>query len=156
MSAGKEIIPPVEEKIHRTDSVSGNSSNNEETPTEKTEPAMDDITLWSTAWKVWLSIGTTVTTPPDTAKPDSSFVPSQPFLTALVQIFPALYEHIKGRFVASDLQKLSAVLQRALAVPVHSESSPFIMPQENSLTPLQDAILNAVKALHKVNDTFCL
>ncbi len=45
-----------------------------------------------------------------------------------------------------------AVLQRALAVPVHSESSPFIMPVgEVALTPLQEAILSAIQVLHTVS-----
>ncbi len=49
---------------------------------------------------------------------------------------------------------LISVLQRALAVPVHSESSPFIMPVgEVSLTQLQEAILSALQVLHTVSLT---
>ena len=45
-----------------------------------------------------------------------------------------------------------SVLQRALAVPVHSESSPFIMPVgEVALTQLQEAILSAIQVLHTVS-----
>ena len=45
----------------------------------------------------------------------------------------------------------NTVLQRALAVPVHSETSPFIMPVgEVALTQLQEAILSAIQVLHTV------
>ena len=109
--------------------------------------------LWSNAWRVWLSIGTTVTIPPDATY--DVYVPSQPFLTALIQIFPALYAHIKTRFVAGDLQKLSTVLQRALAVPVHGDSTPFILPVGDvGLTTLQEAILGAIMVLQKVTFLF--
>ena len=113
---------------------------------------IDDVSLWSNAWKVWLSIGTEVTVPPIDKTADM-YIPAQPFLSALIQIFPALYAHIKDRFVAADLHKLSTVLQRALAVPVHSDASPFIVPsyQEVCLTPLQEAVLSAVDVLQKVS-----
>ena len=59
------------------------------------------------------------------------------------------------RFVASDLQKLSAVLQRALSVPVHGDSTPFILPVgEVALTPLQEAILSAVKVMQAVSSIY--
>ena len=68
-----------------------------------------------------------------------------------MQIFPALYEHIKSRFVTGDLHNLSVVLHRALSVPVHSDASPFIVPVgEVGLTPLQEAILSSIEELHKV------
>jgi len=112
----------------------------------------EEAALWSTAWRVWLSIGTAATTPPAPTEDKSQlYIPSQAFLTSLVMIFPALYQHIKHRFVVADLLKLSSVLQRALTVPVHSDSSPFIIPiGEVTLTALQSAILAAIKVLHKV------
>ena len=116
------------------------------------DSGVDDKALWANAWRVWLSIGTAVTTPPSATAEASGqlYVPSQPFLTALIQIFPALYNQMRSRFVAADLQKLSVVLQRALAVPVHSDSSPFIMPVgEIALTPLHEAILGAVQMMQK-------
>ncbi|KAK2183610.1 hypothetical protein NP493_305g02026 [Ridgeia piscesae] len=107
----------------------------------------EEAALWSTAWRVWLSIGTAATTPPAPTEDKSQlYIPSQAFLTSLVMIFPALYQHIKHRFVVADLLKLSSVLQRALTVPVHSDSSPFIIPiGEVTLTALQSAILAAIK-----------
>ena len=136
-------------------------------PAETDEPAagaVDDMPLWSNAWRVWRSIGTAVTTAPEVSvagenRPVTvSYVPSQAFLTALIQTFPALYAHIKSQFVAAELQKLFVVLQRALCVPVHSSATPFIVPVssgmsgggEMALTPLQDAVLGAIKVLCKV------
>jgi len=143
------LVPPASESISRDiDANSQQDSESDEGGGEETEHL--DSTLWATAWKVWLSIGTLSTVPPTTATSSTMYVPSQAFLTALVQIFPALYEHIKARFVSGDLSKLSVVLQRALAVPVHGDHSPFIMPVgEVGLTSLQEAILSAIEVLCK-------
>ena len=153
----RKLNAPSEETMLRTSSVDQGESGiveqeaDENDGNDAEDSGMDDMTLWSNAWRVWLSIGTAATTPPESSDKSLLYIPSQPFLTALIQIFPALYAHIKGRFVASDLQKLSTVLQRALSAPVHGDSSPFIMPVgEVLLTPLQDAILNAVKVLQQV------
>jgi hypothetical protein len=51
---------------------------------------------------VWVNIGTHATKPPeksDTPQGEKVYVPSQHFLTALLHTFPALFEHIKTRFV---------------------------------------------------------
>lgn len=120
----------------------------------------DSNMMWTAAWKVWYNIGIESTKPPPDvviadvhAKNDFSalYIPSQPFLTALIQIFPYLLHHIKGRFVASDFQKLSTVLQNAVAVPVYGEASPFILPSltEVVLSPLQEAVLQAMDVLQK-------
>ncbi|KAL3199495.1 hypothetical protein MRX96_043889 [Rhipicephalus microplus] len=97
--------------------------------------------------------------PPDVAVDDARFsnslsllyIPSQAFLTALVQIFPHLFQHIKNRFTVSDFQKFAAVVQNAVAAPVHGDASPFILPTlaEVVLTTLQESILNAMDTLHK-------
>ena len=122
--------------------------------------AVDDAALWQHAWSVWLSIGAKATTPPPDAdeKTTSStsmttlYIPSQTFLTALIDILPPLYEHIKARFAVADLRRLCHVLQQALAVPVHSDSSPFILPVGDAqLTSLQQAVLDAVRVLQNVS-----
>ena len=138
------LSAPTQETILR--------SEEDEDETTVDDMEMLDVALWATAWKVWLNIGTMATIPPAANPSADMYIPSQPFLTALIQIFPALYEHIKARFVAGDLQKLSTVLQRALAVPVHGDSTPFIMPVgEVSLTTLQEAVLSAINVLCKVS-----
>jgi len=146
------VKPPTLEIINRT----GESQPVEETPKSQSEADDSsgneyDIALWSAAWKVWLNIGSHSTKPPEDSM--SLYVPSQPFLTALIQTFPPLLEHIKVRFSVTDLQKLSEVLKRALTVPVHGDSSPFIIPTfpDISTTPLQEATLQAVEAIIKVN-----
>lgn len=58
----------------------------------------NDEFIWNLAWKAWLSIGTQATTPPKDVR--LTHIPSQPFLTALVLIFPGLFNHIKTRFVS--------------------------------------------------------
>ena len=151
------VSAPSLEVINRTGDVkyeeSEDISNNDKADSE-TGSLDYDIALWSAAWKVWLNIGTVATKPPEDSK--SFYVPSQPFLTALIQTFPPLLEHIKIRFVAADLQKLSGVLKSALTVPVHGDMSPFLLPSypDISTTPLQEATLQAVEALIKVSHSF--
>ncbi|XP_070557537.1 protein MON2 homolog isoform X2 [Ptychodera flava] len=113
------------------------------------DTTIDDIALWSNAWRVWHNIGIQLTNPADSNK--MQFIPCQAFLTALVQIFPPLFEYIKPRFVSADLQKLCIVLRSAVSVPVSAESSPFIVPSfvESKITALQDAVLNAIHVVQK-------
>ncbi|XP_075525556.1 mon2 homolog, regulator of endosome-to-Golgi trafficking isoform X1 [Dermacentor variabilis] len=119
-----------------------------------------EAALWCAAWKVWYNIGIESTRPPpDVAVDDARFsnslsllyIPSQAFLTALVQIFPHLFQHIKNRFTVSDFQKFATVVQNAVAAPVHGDASPFILPTlaEVVLTTLQESILSAMDTLHK-------
>ncbi|KAK7101826.1 protein MON2 homolog [Littorina saxatilis] len=146
------LRPPSVEEMHRSEDSSTASS----PPDEMTisDSADNDIPLWSVAWKVWVNIGTNATKPPDkseTAPGEKVYVPSQHFLTALMHTFPALFDHIKARFTTSDLQQFSRVLHAALSVPVHGDASPFIIPSypEVTITPLQEASLNAMEALVK-------
>jgi len=60
----------------------------------------EETGVWGVAWRVWLSIGAESTTPPDEMDVrDELYIPSQPFLTALIQIFPAVFQHIRTRYV---------------------------------------------------------
>jgi len=108
----------------------------------------DDFT-WNVAWKAWLTIGTQATTPQ--REDGTTFIPSQPFLTALVLIFPGLFQNIKSRFGSDDLQKMCAVVQSSVSVPVHGEASPFILPSLNDpvLTPLQEGVLLCMDTLQR-------
>lgn len=87
---------------------------------------------------------------PDKAT-DEIYIPSQAFLTALVQIFPALFQHIHLRFTEDDLRKLCDVLMNAVMVPVHSDSTPYIMStmSDSLLTPLHDGVLDCMELLQK-------
>ncbi|TRY98843.1 hypothetical protein DNTS_027857 [Danionella cerebrum] len=113
---------------------------------------LDDSALWWSAWNTWYRIGTECTKPPSGGGVDKPvFVPSQPFLTALIQIFPALYQHISSGFSMEDLRKLGVILHGAVSVPISSDSSPFILPSysEAVLTSLQEAVLTALDVLQK-------
>ncbi|XP_037539677.1 protein MON2 homolog [Nematolebias whitei] len=115
------------------------------------ESALDDLTLWWSAWNTWYRTGTESTRPPIAPMEKLSFIPCQPFLTALIQIFPALYQHIKANFSMEDLKKLGVILHGAVSVPISSEASPFILPSytEATLTSLQEAVLVALDVLQK-------
>lgn len=93
-----QISAPSEEKMTRDVAPSVEIASSPSKP-------IDDTTLWANGWKVWLSIGTNATIPPDSQ--DGLYIPAQPFLTALIQIFPALFEHIKVRNVPYLLAKLN-------------------------------------------------
>ncbi|XP_039437762.1 protein MON2 homolog [Culex pipiens pallens] len=119
---------------------------------EKTAAANEQIDIWNVAWRVWLNIGAESTKPPSMdADKDDIYIPSQAFLTALVQIFPALFQHIRTRFSNKDLTQLCAVLMNAVAVPVHSDSTPYIMStiSDSLLTPLHDGVLDCMELLQK-------
>ncbi|NWS89185.1 MON2 protein, partial [Toxostoma redivivum] len=111
---------------------------------------IEDLNLWWAAWNSWYRIGSESTRPPITCD-KLTFIPSQPFLTALIQIFPALYQHIKTGFSMDDLQKLGVILHGAISVPISSDASPFILPSytEAVLTSLQEAVLTALDVLQK-------
>lgn len=82
---------------------------------------------------------------------DDIYIPSQAFLTALVQIFPALFQHIRSHFTEEDLRKLCDVLINAVMVPVHSDSNHLIMSamSDSLLTPLHDGILDCMELLQR-------
>uniref|UniRef100_A0ABM5GFU8 Protein MON2 homolog n=1 Tax=Pogona vitticeps TaxID=103695 RepID=A0ABM5GFU8_9SAUR len=111
---------------------------------------IEDLNLWWAAWNTWFRIGSESTKPPVSCD-KMTFIPSQPFLTALIQIFPALYQHIKTGFSMDDLQKLGVILHGAVSVPISSDASPFILPSytEAVLTSLQEAVLTALDVLQK-------
>lgn len=115
------------------------------------ESALEDSALWWSAWNTWYRTGTDSTRPPSGGTEKLSFIPSQPFLTALIQIFPALYQHIKSGFSMDDLRKLGVILHGAVSVPISSDASPFILPSytEAVLTSLQEAVLTALDVLQK-------
>ncbi|XP_076261833.1 mon2 homolog, regulator of endosome-to-Golgi trafficking [Rhynchophorus ferrugineus] len=114
----------------------------------------DDKEIWTVAWKIWLKIGTDVTVPLKGIENQNSedfFLPSQTFLTALVQIFPSVFHHLKGSFTLEDLNQLGVVLTNAVCVPVFGETTPYIISVSSdvTLTPLHDGVLHAMDLLQK-------
>ena len=120
-----------------------------------------ELDLWTNAWRVWQNIGARAMEPSHfsrTIKDNSGKVetktvyPSQPFLTAFVNIFPPLLTRIYTRFGIGDLQRLCNILKRAVTMPLHSDTSPFLLPtfhHEAVLSPLQQSVLTAIKMLVK-------
>uniref|UniRef100_A0A182JBS9 Protein MON2 homolog n=1 Tax=Anopheles atroparvus TaxID=41427 RepID=A0A182JBS9_ANOAO len=154
-------VPPAASSA-ASGSASGDETNGGST--RRTDGQSSDADIWNVAWRVWLNIGAESTKPPSVGdQPDKGggigggsggedlYIPSQAFLTALVHIFPALFQHIRTRFNSKDLTQLCAVLMNAVAVPVHSESTPYIMStiSDSLLTPLHDGVLDCMELLQK-------
>ena len=85
-----DLSAPKEETINRA--TDGTHVSNSRQPLDLDSSAyylepdssnLDDMSLWSNAWKVWLSIATTATMPPEGS---NLYIPSQSFLTALMQV----------------------------------------------------------------------
>ncbi|XP_031571220.1 protein MON2 homolog isoform X2 [Actinia tenebrosa] len=120
----------------------------------------EDLNLWINAWKVWCDIGMSSLSPSsfDQTRVDAEgktvtnkIYPTQPYITALVQIFPTLFRRIYNRFGLADLQKLSKILQACITIPVPADQSPFLLPsfQDTILTPLQHSIIDVVDILRE-------
>lgn len=115
-------------------------------------PPNEELDMWLVAWRVWLHIGTEITVPlVENENTEDVYIPSQSFLTALVQIFPNVFQHIKNKFDLEDLKQLCSVLTNAVTVPVHGESAPYILPavSDVTLTPLHDGVLHSMELLQK-------
>ena len=143
--------PSLNRPFVRTDSIGERLGRYSSSEPPVVTDELEDLNLWWAAWNTWYRIGSESTKPPITLD-KLTFIPSQPFLTALIQIFPALYQHIKTGFNMDDLQKLGVILHRAVSVPISSDASPFILPSytEAVLTSLQEAVLTALDVLQKV------
>ncbi|XP_044797511.1 protein MON2 homolog isoform X3 [Bubalus kerabau] len=142
--------PSLNRPFVRTDSIGERLGRYSSSEPPVVTDELEDLNLWWAAWNTWYRIGSESTKPPITLD-KLTFIPSQPFLTALIQIFPALYQHIKTGFNMDDLQKLGVILHRAVSVPISSDASPFILPSytEAVLTSLQEAVLTALDVLQK-------
>jgi len=120
----------------------------------------EDLNLWINAWKVWCDIGmaslcnssfTQTRVDSEGKTVTTKIYPAQPYITALVQIFPSLFRRIYNRFGLADLQKLSKILQACVRMPVPADQSPFLVPsfQDTILTPLQHAIIDVIDILRE-------
>ncbi|KAJ8933043.1 hypothetical protein NQ314_014283 [Rhamnusium bicolor] len=114
---------------------------------------LEDKEIWAIAWKIWVKIGTEITVPLiENEGHEDFYLPCQTFLTNLVQIFPNIFQHIKGNFTLDDLKQLGTVLSNAVSVPVYGETTPYIISTTSSdlsLTPLHDGVLHAMELLQK-------
>lgn len=157
--------------LNKTSSTTANQTSKSSSVATTTPPAtvVDDNVqnspgnkeVWAVAWHIWLRIGTSIAggcSTPSTSSSDNQvatvedpYVPSQAFLTALIQIFPNVYQHIKAEFTIEDLKKLCVVLTSAVSLPVNGESNPYILSTGNefSLSALHDGALHAVELVQK-------
>ncbi|XP_034257035.1 protein MON2 homolog [Thrips palmi] len=116
----------------------------------------EEAGVWSVAWRVWLGIGTESTAPSASPSADDAYVPSQAFLTALIQIFPAVFAHVRADFGPDDLERLCVVLQHMVSVPVQADASMFLLSGTSSaalsdaaLSPLQEGVVHCVRLLQE-------
>lgn len=114
----------------------------------------EEAGVWGVAWRVWLSIGAESTAPAQgqgqgQGLPEDVYVPSQAFLAALIQIFPAVFQHIRATFTTADLERLCAVLQNMVTVPVQGDASVFVLPSDAALTPLQEGVVHCARLLQE-------
>ncbi|XP_065066543.1 protein MON2 homolog isoform X1 [Rhopilema esculentum] len=120
----------------------------------------EDQDLWIQAWRVWLSIGHISMSAGHIVyktKDESGNIitetryPKQDYLTALLCVFPSLLGRIYKRFGMGDVQRLCEVVRRAVAIPIHTSSSPFLVPSfnENCLSSLQQIVIFSLNALRE-------
>lgn len=112
----------------------------------------EDREIWAVLWRVWLKIGTEVmSTSSETDASEEFYLPNQAFLTALVQIFPGVFQHIKDTFDLKDLKQLCTVLTNTVNVPVYGETMPYIYNTSSdfALTPLHDGCLHIMELLQQ-------
>ncbi|XP_034666367.1 protein MON2 homolog isoform X1 [Drosophila subobscura] len=129
---------------------------------------VNHMELFFIAWNIWLSIGMESTkmstTKAQPQQPSSNggsngsqdsqedfYIPSQAFLTALIQIFPAIFHHIQAKFSSTDFDKFCTVLTNAVCIPVQTDAVPYIMStvSDTLLTPLHDGILDCMELIQK-------
>lgn len=114
--------------------------------------------LWSTAWKVWSSIGmhhmslilseagngeAHSTTNHKISKDDSNSSPgnppSQAFLSSLIRIFPFIFSPIKESFGTDDFKKLFMIFEKCLSAPIDTATQTFMISTSSTLSGPQDS-----------------
>ncbi|CAF1052217.1 unnamed protein product [Rotaria sp. Silwood1] len=125
-------------------------------PSSKKPLIPRDQQLWQQAWQVWLNIGNGCSRcPPERViiidRYDSN-IPSQNFLTFFIDIFPNLINHIwSSDFIhnAKHFEQFSTIIERVLAVPIHSDMALFLIPTDVNLTLLQESAYKAMEFVCK-------
>ncbi len=115
-----------------------------------------DQQSWQQAWQVWLNIGNGCTRcPPERIiiidRYDSN-IPSQNFLTFFIDIFPNIIHHIwSSDFIHNEkhFEQFSTIIERVLAVPIHSDMALFLIPTDVNLTLLQESAYKAMEFVCK-------
>lgn len=130
--------------------------NSSQSPSPKKPLTPREQQLWQQAWQVWLNIGNGCSRcPPERViiidRYDSN-IPSQNFLTYFIDIFPNLINHIwSSDFIhdAKHFEQFSTIIERVLAVPIHSDMALFLIPTDVNLTLLQESAYKAMEFVCK-------
>ena len=125
-------------------------------PSPKKPLNTHDRQLWQQAWQVWLNIGNGCSRcPPERVviidRYDSN-IPSQNFLTFFIDIFPNLINHIwSSDFILNEkhFEQFSTIIERVLAVPIHSDMALFLIPTDVNLTLLQESAFKSMEFVCK-------
>ena len=125
-------------------------------PSPKKPVNTHDQQLWQQAWQVWLNIGNGCSRcPPERVviidRYDSN-IPSQNFLTFFIDIFPNLINHIwSSDFILNEkhFAQFSTIIERVLAVPIHSDMALFLIPTDVNLTLLQESAFKSMEFVCK-------
>jgi hypothetical protein len=125
-------------------------------PSSKKPLSPRDQQLWQQAWQVWLNIGNGCSRcPPERViiidRYDSN-IPSQNFLTFFIDIFPNLIIHIwSSDFIHNEkhFEQFSTIIERVLAVPIHSDMALFLIPTDVNLTLLQESAYKSIEFVYK-------
>ncbi|CAF1400492.1 unnamed protein product, partial [Adineta ricciae] len=131
-----------------------NSSSSLQSP--KKPLSSHDQQLWQQAWQVWLNIGNGCSRcPPERViiidRYDSN-IPSQNFLTFYIDIFPNLITHIWScDFIQNEkhFEQFATIIERVLAVPIHSDMALFLIPTDVNLTLLQESAYKAMEFVYR-------
>ena len=156
----QEVIQDGSDKDSKDSEVGKGKDSFVKHPVKFSENSEADLDLWINSWRVWQNIGTKSMVPEhfirstkdaNGKEQQQTLYPSQPYLTALVNVFPPLFGRIYVRFGIGDLQRLCKVLERSISMPLHSDTSPFLLPSyhEAVLSPLQHSVLYAIQVLRK-------
>ncbi|CAI5447431.1 unnamed protein product [Caenorhabditis angaria] len=81
----------------------------------------------------------------------SGYIPGPSHLTAILNVFPPLFNRVAKSIPLDDLkyESLPAVLESMMNVPIPSEQAPFVLPSASThLTPTQEALVEAVKNVY--------
>lgn len=109
--------------------------------------------LWDMAWKVWVNIGlgSTKLSVKSNESTDEVYIPNQAFLTALVQIFPAIFQNIYPRLTESDFVNLCLVINNIVTIPVQTDAVPYVMSPvcDSVQTLLHDGVLECIELFQK-------
>ncbi|CAJ0579448.1 unnamed protein product, partial [Mesorhabditis spiculigera] len=108
--------------------------------------------LWIVSWKSWIRMAKSlyVVRPPADDPKEAPYVPGPSHLTTLLHIFPPLFERVKRDLAVDELHydNLPSTLEAITFLPIATAQSPFVLHQAGTLTPTQEAVMDAVKGIY--------